>query len=58
MQVSLSYNKKNKKGCGKLKIEDNKYFEDYVYNMNLYNDYFIVEPFQDVEYDFRLQKVN
>jgi len=44
-------------GFGKQKLDTKHQFEDFTTVLALYKDYFTCEPFCDVEYDMRLQKI-
>lgn len=44
-------------GFGKQKLDTKSQFDDFTTLMALYKDYFTCEPFCNVEYDLRLQKI-
>jgi hypothetical protein len=44
-------------GFGKMKVPDRRIYEDFTSIMALYPDYVTLEPFIEVEYDFRIQKI-
>jgi len=44
-------------GFGKMKILNRHNFEDFTSVMALYSDYITAEPFIEVDYDFRIQKI-
>eukprot|EP01080_Neovahlkampfia_damariscottae_P002665 gene2665-3861_t len=44
-------------GVGKMKVKEDGDLEDFLSCLTIHNDYFFVEPFLNIEYDLRLQKI-
>jgi synapsin len=40
-----------------MRLKEEGDFEDFVSCLNIHNDYFFVEPFMDIAFDLRLQKI-